>query len=48
VERIREDSERDRYFTAEDAVKYGIVDEVIGLDPADPRAIAAADASKPK
>lgn len=33
VERIREDSERDRFFEAADAVKYGICDEVIGLDP---------------
>lgn len=48
IERVREDSERDRYFSAEDAMKYGIVDEVIGLDPADPRAVAAADGSKPK
>ena len=27
---IREDSERDRFFDADDAVKYGICDEVIG------------------
>lgn len=32
VERIREDSERDKFFEAHEAVKYGIVDEVIGLD----------------
>jgi ATP-dependent Clp protease protease subunit len=48
VDRIREDSERDRFFSAEDSVKYGICDEVIGLD-GDPRAaVAAADGSKPK
>jgi ATP-dependent Clp protease protease subunit len=29
ADRIREDSERDRFFAAEDAVKYGICDEVI-------------------
>jgi len=29
AERIREDSERDRFFGAQDAVKYGICDEVI-------------------
>jgi ATP-dependent Clp protease, protease subunit len=29
VERIREDSERDRFFTAKDAVAYGICDEVL-------------------
>jgi ATP-dependent Clp protease protease subunit len=28
--RIEEDSERDRFFTAEQAVKYGICDEVLG------------------
>jgi len=28
-ERIEEDSERDRYFTAEEAQKYGLVDEVV-------------------
>lgn len=30
-ERIREDSERDRFFDAKQAVEYGICDEVIGL-----------------
>jgi len=30
LERIREDSERDRFFTAKEAVAYGICDEVIG------------------
>ena len=29
VERITEDSERDKYFTAEEAKAYGIVDEVL-------------------
>lgn len=29
IDRIKEDSERDRFFTAKDAVKYGIVDEVL-------------------
>ena len=28
--RIEEDSERDRFFTAEEAVKYGLVDDVLG------------------
>jgi ATP-dependent Clp protease protease subunit len=32
VDRIKEDSERDRFFDAKQAVQYGIVDEVIGLD----------------
>jgi ATP-dependent Clp protease protease subunit len=30
VERIQEDSERDRWFTAEEAKDYGIIDHVIG------------------
>jgi ATP-dependent Clp protease protease subunit len=47
-ERIREDSERDRFFGAEEAVKYGLVDEVIGLDGDTKAAVAAADGSKPK
>ena len=29
VEQIREDSERDRWFTADQALAYGIVDQVI-------------------
>jgi ATP-dependent Clp protease protease subunit len=29
IERIKEDSERDRFFTAPDAVAYGLVDEVL-------------------
>jgi ATP-dependent Clp protease protease subunit len=48
IERIREDSERDRFFGAEEAVKYGICDEVIGLDGDPNAAVAAADGSKPK
>src|SRR3954470_19465177 len=38
-DRVREDSERDRFFDADQAVKYGIVDEVIGREPGDPKAI---------
>lgn len=34
IERIREDSERDRFFDAPSAVKYGLVDEVLGEDSA--------------
>jgi ATP-dependent Clp protease, protease subunit len=30
VDRIREDSERDRWFEAKEAVSYGICDEIIG------------------
>jgi ATP-dependent Clp protease, protease subunit len=34
VDRVREDSERDRYFLAKEAVAYGLCDEVIGLPDA--------------
>jgi ATP-dependent Clp protease protease subunit len=33
AERIKEDSERDRFFDAKQAVAYGICDEIIGEDP---------------
>jgi ATP-dependent Clp protease protease subunit len=32
TERVREDSERDRFFDAQAAVQYGICDEVIGTE----------------
>jgi ATP-dependent Clp protease protease subunit len=47
-ERIQEDSERDRFFGAQEAVKYGICDEVLGEESSTQTAIAAADGSKPK
>ena len=47
-DRIREDSERDRFFDATSAVKYGICDEVLGEDVPAHIAEAAADATKPK
>jgi ATP-dependent Clp protease protease subunit len=46
TERVREDSERDRFFDAQAAVAYGICDEVIGEDS--PAAASAADGNKPK
>ena len=48
IDKIREDSERDRFFDAPTAVKYGICDEVIGLDGDTKAAEAAADGNKPK
>ena len=33
-DRVRDDSERDKFFDAKAAVAYGICDEVIGIDPA--------------
>jgi ATP-dependent Clp protease protease subunit len=32
IEKIERDSDRDRYFTAEEAVEYGLIDGVIGVD----------------
>jgi ATP-dependent Clp protease protease subunit len=46
-ERIREDSERDRFFDARQSVAYGICDEVLE-DAASAEAIAATDGNKPK
>jgi ATP-dependent Clp protease protease subunit len=48
IDKVRDDSERDRFFDAPSAVKYGICDEVIGLDGDTKAAEAAADATKPK
>jgi ATP-dependent Clp protease protease subunit len=48
AERIREDSERDRFFDAQQAVKYGICDEILGEDTSPTVAEQAADGSKPK
>jgi ATP-dependent Clp protease protease subunit len=47
-EKVREDSERDRFFSAQEAVAYGICDEVIGEDSAPAIAAQAADGNKPK
>jgi ATP-dependent Clp protease protease subunit len=47
-ERVQEDSERDRFFDAQEAVAYGICDEVIGEDSGPEKAEQAADANKPK
>ncbi len=32
VDKLREDSERDRFFEAKDAVAYGICDEVLNVE----------------
>src|SRR5205085_2174526 len=47
-DRLREDSERDRFFDAKQSVAYGICDEIIGEDATTATAVAAADGSKPK
>jgi ATP-dependent Clp protease protease subunit len=48
TDKVREDSERDRFFDAQQAVAYGICDEVIGLEPDTKAAERAADGTKPK
>ena len=48
ADRIREDSERDRFFDAHEAVAYGICDEVIGEEDSPDKADQAADGKKPK
>ena len=35
LERISEDTERDRYMTAEEAKEYGLVDEILTHEPAE-------------
>jgi ATP-dependent Clp protease, protease subunit len=47
ADRIREDSERDRFFDAKQAVAYGICDEVLE-DAGAVEAVAASDGNKPK
>src|SRR3954467_3648893 len=48
-DRIRDDSERDRFFDAKQAVAYGLCDEVIGEDSdSGVTADTAADGTKPK
>ncbi|HEX4123356.1 MAG TPA: ATP-dependent Clp protease proteolytic subunit [Tepidisphaeraceae bacterium] len=48
IERIRDDSERDRFFDAKQAVEYGLCDEILGEDSPPSVAEAASDANKPK
>lgn len=48
LERVREDSERDRFFDAKQAVAYGICDEILGEETSPDKAAAAADATSPK
>src|SRR4051794_1992096 len=47
-DRVKDDSERDRFFDAKEAVAYGLCDEVLGEDSSAATAVAAADATKPK
>jgi ATP-dependent Clp protease protease subunit len=47
-DRVQEDSERDRFFDAKQAVAYGICDEILGEDTPTEVAVAAVDGSKAK
>ncbi len=47
-DRVQEDSERDRFFDAKQAVEYGLCDEVIGEEVNPPKVEAAADEKKDK
>ncbi|MEM8875491.1 MAG: ATP-dependent Clp protease proteolytic subunit [Planctomycetota bacterium] len=46
VERIAEDAERDKFFNAQEAKAYGLVDEVLGEDAEEEKKDNAADATK--
>jgi ATP-dependent Clp protease protease subunit len=46
VERIETDSDRDRWFTAEEAREYGFIDEVIQKDAMDVPTAGAGAANK--
>jgi len=48
MDRIREDSERDRFFDAKQAVEYGICDEILGEETPPDKAAAAVDATTKK
>src|SRR6476620_5180006 len=48
IDRVKEDSERDRFFDAKQAVAYGICDEILGEDAPPEVAAAAVDGTKPK
>jgi ATP-dependent Clp protease, protease subunit len=48
IDRVREDSERDRFFDAKQSVAYGICDEILGADTDPKTAVAASDANRPK
>src|SRR5688500_15934594 len=46
AERVKEDSERERVFSAREAKNYGLVDEVLGEEEGEAQADKAADATK--
>lgn len=46
IDKIAHDTERDYFMSAEEAKKYGLIDEVISRPPKGLRAVEAADAGK--
>jgi len=42
IDNVQRDSERDKYFSAEEAVKYGLVDEVLREPPKESKATPGA------
>ena len=46
IERITEDAERDKFFSAQEAKDYGLVDEVLGAEEGEQQAVEAAEPSK--
>ena len=48
IERITEDAERDKFFSAQEAKDYGLVDEVLGAEEGEQQADAAVDGTKEK
>ncbi|MEM6315242.1 MAG: ATP-dependent Clp protease proteolytic subunit [Planctomycetota bacterium] len=46
VEQIAEDAERDKFFNAQEAKAYGLVDEILGEDADEEKKENAADATK--
>jgi ATP-dependent Clp protease, protease subunit len=46
VERVHDDMDRDRYFTAQQAVEYGLIDRVIESHELPPRAAAGFSATR--
>ena len=48
IERITEDAERDKFFSAQEAKEYGLVDEVLGAEETEAQVEAAVDGTKEK
>jgi len=47
VEQVHDDMDRDRYFTAQQAAEYGLIDRVIAAHELAPRAVAGFSRPRP-